>query len=225
MTIKNSIEVRGLGKQVADAGGASLSILDGIEFSVPTAEALAITGSSGSGKSTLLGLLAGLDVPSAGTVHLAGTDLFALDEDGRARLRAEKVGFVFQSFQLLPHLTALENVMLPLELAGRPAREAAAAMLERVGLSARLHHYPRTLSGGEQQRVSLARAFVVNPALLFADEPTGSLDAATGEKVIDLMFTMHRESGATLVLVTHDPALAARCPRQLVLAAGRQVAS
>ena len=169
----------------------------------------------------MLGLLAGLDVPSAGSVRLAGQDLFALDEDGRARLRANHVGFVFQSFQLLPNLTALENVMLPLELAGQPAREAAQAMLERVGLGERLHHYPRTLSGGEQQRVSLARAFVVNPDLLFADEPTGSLDAATGEKVIDLMFDLHREHGATLVLVTHDPQLAARCGRQLVLAAGR----
>jgi len=207
---------------VADAGG-TLSILDDINFSVPVGAALAITGSSGSGKSTLLGLLAGLDVPSTGTVVLSGNDLSALDEDGRARLRAEHVGFVFQSFQLLPHLTALENVMLPLELAGKPARAAAEAMLARVGLQDRLHHYPRTLSGGEQQRVSLARAFVVEPALLFADEPTGSLDAATGEKVIELMFNLHRESGTTLVLVTHDPALAARCNRQLVLTAGRQV--
>ncbi|MGE8642574.1 MAG: ABC transporter ATP-binding protein, partial [Achromobacter sp.] len=149
--------------------------------------------------------------------------LFALDEDGRARLRANHVGFVFQSFQLLPNLTALENVMLPLELAGQSAREAAQAMLERVGLGARLHHYPRTLSGGEQQRVSLARAFVVQPDLLFADEPTGSLDAATGVTVIDLMFDLHREHGTTLVLVTHDPQLAARCGRQLVLAAGRMV--
>ena len=218
----NSIEVRGLGKEVADAGGI-LSILEGIDFTVPAGAALAITGSSGSGKSTLLGLLAGLDVPSSGSVHLAGIDLFALDEDGRAQVRAEQLGFVFQSFQLLPHLTALENVMLPLELAGKPAREAASAMLERVGLAGRLHHYPRTLSGGEQQRVSLARAFVVSPSLLFADEPTGSLDAATGEKIIELMFTLHRESGTTLVLVTHDPALAARCGQQLVLAAGRMV--
>ena len=171
----------------------------------------------------MLGLLAGLDVPSSGSVRLAGQDLFSLDEDGRARLRANHVGFVFQSFQLLPNLTALENVMLPLELAGQPAREAAQAMLERVGLGARLHHYPRTLSGGEQQRVSLARAFVVQPDLLFADEPTGSLDAATGVTVIDLMFDLHREHGTTLVLVTHDPQLAARCARQLVLAAGRMV--
>ncbi|MGV2865236.1 ABC transporter ATP-binding protein [Achromobacter sp. AGC39] len=222
MDSKNSIEVKGLGKRVADAGG-TLSILEGIDFTVQAGSAVAITGSSGSGKSTLLGLLAGLDVPSVGSVHLAGQDLFALDEDGRARLRANHVGFVFQSFQLLPNLTALENVMLPLELAGLPAREPAQAMLERVGLGARLHHYPRTLSGGEQQRVSLARAFVVEPDLLFADEPTGSLDAATGVTVIDLMFDLHREHGTTLVLVTHDSQLAARCARQLVLAAGRMV--
>jgi putative ABC transport system ATP-binding protein len=214
--------VKGLGKRVADAGG-TLSILEDIDFTVQAGSAVAITGSSGSGKSTLLGLLAGLDVPSSGSVRLAGQDLFSLDEDGRARLRANHVGFVFQSFQLLPNLTALENVMLPLELAGQPAREAAQAMLERVGLGARLHHYPRTLSGGEQQRVSLARAFVVQPDLLFADEPTGSLDAATGVTVIDLMFDLHREHGTTLVLVTHDPQLAARCARQLVLAAGRMV--
>ncbi|HEY0293828.1 MAG TPA: ATP-binding cassette domain-containing protein [Bordetella sp.] len=216
----NSIEVRGLGKRVADAGG-ELAILDGIEFTVKAGSAVAITGSSGSGKSTLLGLLAGLDAPSSGSVTLAGQDLFSLDEDARAQLRARHVGFVFQSFQLLPNLTALENVMLPLELAGKPAREAAEAMLERVGLSARLHHYPRTLSGGEQQRVSLARAFVAQPSLFFADEPTGSLDAATGEKIIDLMFAMHKEQGATLILVTHDPQLAARCGQQLVLSGGK----
>lgn len=216
--------MRGLGKKVADAGG-TLAILDGIDFTVPAGAALAITGSSGSGKSTLLGLLAGLDVPTAGSVSLAGRDLFALDEDGRARLRANHVGFVFQSFQLLPNLTALENVMLPLELAGLPARDPAIAMLERVGLAGRLHHYPRTLSGGEQQRVSLARAFVVRPDLLFADEPTGSLDAATGARVIDLIFELHREHRATLVLVTHDASLAARCERQLVLAAGRVVSA
>jgi len=216
----NSIEVKGLGKRVADAGG-ELSILDGIEFTIEAGSAVAITGSSGSGKSTLLGLLAGLDVPTSGSVRLAGQDLFSLDEDARARLRASRVGFVFQSFQLLPNLTALENVMLPLELAGQPAREPAQAMLERVGLGSRLHHYPRTLSGGEQQRVSLARAFVVRPDLLFADEPTGSLDAATGERVIDLMFELHREQHTTLVLVTHDPQLAARCGRQLVLSGGR----
>ncbi|WP_251865539.1 ABC transporter ATP-binding protein [Achromobacter sp. Marseille-Q4962] len=223
MDSRNSIEVKGLAKRVADAGG-ELSILEDIDFTVEAGSAVAITGSSGSGKSTLLGLLAGLDVPSAGSVRLAGRDLFSLDEDGRAALRARHVGFVFQSFQLLPNLTALENVMLPLELAGRSAREDARAMLDRVGLGARLHHYPRTLSGGEQQRVSLARAFVVQPELLFADEPTGSLDAATGATVIDLMFAMHREHGATLVLVTHDPQLAARCERQLVLAGGRLAA-
>ena len=220
MDNKNSIEVKGLGKQVADAGG-TLSILEGIDFTVEAGSAVAITGSSGSGKSTLLGLLAGLDVPSTGSVRLAGQDLFALDEDGRARLRANHVGFVFQSFQLLPNLTALENVMLPLELAGQPAREAAQAMLERVGLGARLHHYPRTLSGGEQQRVALARAFVTEPPLLFADEPTGSLDAATGESVIQLMFELNRERGSTLVLVTHDNGIAARCERTLTIAAGR----
>jgi len=222
MDSKNSIEVKGLGKRVADAGG-TLSILEGIDFTVAAGSAVAITGSSGSGKSTLLGLLAGLDVPSMGSVHLAGQDLFALDEDGRARLRANHVGFVFQSFQLLPNLTALENVMLPLELAGQSAREAAQAMLERVGLGARLHHYPRTLSGGEQQRVSLARAFVVQPDLLFADEPTGSLDAATGVTVIDLMFDLHREHGTTLVLVTHDERLAHRCRRLIRLEGGRLV--
>lgn len=198
-----------------------LTILQDINFTVQEGSAVAITGSSGSGKSTLLGLLAGLDVPSAGTVRWANQDLFGLDEDGRAQLRARFLGFVFQSFQLLPNLTALGNVMLPLELAGRPAQASAQAMLERVGLGSRLHHYPRTLSGGEQQRVSLARAFVVQPKLLFADEPTGSLDAATGATVIDLMFELHQEHNATLVLVTHDQQLAARCGQQLVLSMGR----
>ncbi|AZY49300.1 ABC transporter ATP-binding protein [Bordetella avium] len=221
MDSRNAIEVVGLSKRVADASG-ELILLDGLDFTVRAGEAVAITGSSGSGKSTLLGLLAGLDVPSQGKIHLAGQDLFSLDEDGRARLRARHLGFVFQSFQLLPNLTALENVMLPMELAGRAEiRRAAQAMLERVGLGTRLHHYPRTLSGGEQQRVSLARAFVVEPDLLFADEPTGSLDVATGQTIIDLMFELQRERGATLVLVTHDPGLARRCDRQLVLAAGR----
>lgn len=218
----DAIAVRGLAKHVADATGR-LAILDDVNFTVAKGETVAITGSSGSGKSTLLGLLAGLDVPSAGGVKLAGNDLTAMDEDARARLRARHVGFVFQSFQLLPHLTALENVMLPLELAGEPAREAAAAMLARVGLGARLQHYPKTLSGGEQQRVSLARAFVVEPDLLFADEPTGSLDSATGAAVIDLMFDLHRERGTTLLLVTHDLDLARRCGRQLVVAGGRVV--
>jgi putative ABC transport system ATP-binding protein len=219
-----SIEVSGLAKRVPDAGG-TLSILEDVNFKVPAGAALAVTGSSGSGKSTLLGLLAGLDVPSERSIVLNSNNLSALDEDRRAQLRAEQVGFVFQSFQLLPHLTALENVMLPLELTGKPARAPAHAMLARVGLQDRLHHYPRTLSGGEQQRVSLARAFVVEPALLFADEPTGSLDTITGDKVIEMMFDLHRESGTTLVLVTHDPALAARCNQQLVMAAGRQVPS
>jgi len=187
-------------------------------------QAVAITGSSGSGKSTLLGLLAGLDVPSAGRVHLLGHDLFVLDEEARAALRAQSVGFVFQSFQLLPHLTALENVMLPLELAGKSAPHTAAVqMLKRVGLQDRLHHYPRTLSGGEQQRVALARAFVVRPRILFADEPTGSLDAHNGARVMDLMFTLHREQGSTLLLVTHDAKLAALCQRVLTLDAGRLV--
>ena len=217
-----AIAVRSLTKQVADSSG-ELAILDAVDFTVAFGETVAITGSSGSGKSTLLGLLAGLDVPSSGSVHLAGRDLFALNEDQRASLRARHVGFVFQSFQLLPHLTALENVMLPLELAGRDARAPATAMLERVGLGARLRHYPRTLSGGEQQRVSLARAFVVEPELLFADEPTGSLDSATGEAVIALMFELHRERGTTLLLVTHDAKLAQRCARQLVVAGGRLV--
>lgn len=223
MDSNKAIEVVGLGKRVADAAG-ELTILDTLDFTVGHGEAVAITGSSGSGKSTLLGLLAGLDVPSSGTVRLAGQDIFALDEDGRARLRARQLGFVFQSFQLLPNLTALENVMLPLELAGQPAAQtsqAARQMLQRVGLGERLNHYPRTLSGGEQQRVSLARAFVVQPALLLADEPTGSLDAATGQTIIELMFDMQREQGVTLVLVTHDRGLAARCDRQLVLTGGR----
>jgi putative ABC transport system ATP-binding protein len=187
---------------------------------------VAIVGASGSGKSTLLSILAGLDVPSDGGVTLAGIELFALDEDERAAHRSRQVGFVFQSFQLLAHLTALENTMLPLELLGRrDAREAAAEMLRRVGLGERLGHYPRVLSGGEQQRVALARAFVVRPAVLLADEPTGSLDFATGEKVMELMFAMNREAGTTLVLVTHDPQIAARCDRQLHIEAGRLLAT
>ena len=219
---KPAIAVRGLMKHVTDATG-QLAILDDVNFTVASGETVAITGSSGSGKSTLLGLLAGLDVPSAGTVKLVGQDLYSMGEDDRARLRARHVGFVFQSFQLLPHLTALENVMLPLELAGLPARDAAAEMLDRVGLGARLRHYPKTLSGGEQQRVSLARAFVVQPELLFADEPTGSLDSTTGNAVIDLMFDLHRERGTTLLMVTHDLKLAQRCARQLVIAGGKLV--
>jgi putative ABC transport system ATP-binding protein len=218
-----AIAVSGLSKRVADASG-ELTILQNIDFTVQPAETLALVGASGSGKSTLLGLLAGLDTPSEGKVLLDGTDIFALDEDGRAAFRKAKLGFVFQSFQLLPHLNALENVMLPLELRGdAEAREKAGAMLGRVGLGSRLRHYPKYLSGGEQQRVALARAFVTEPPLLFADEPTGSLDAATGEAVIRLMFELNRERGSTLVLVTHDPAMAARCGRTLTIAAGRLV--
>jgi putative ABC transport system ATP-binding protein len=215
------IAVRHVSKRVSDSTG-TLTILHDIDFALAARESAAIVGASGSGKSTLLSLIAGLDVPSEGTVVLDGTDLFALDEDARAEVRARKLGFVFQSFQLLPNLTALENVMLPLELLGRPAARAAATeMLGRVGLSERLSHYPRVLSGGEQQRVALARAFVVQPAVLLADEPTGSLDFATGEKVMGLMFDMNREAGTTLVLVTHDRAIAARCDRQLHIEAGR----
>ncbi len=216
-----AIEVTGLSKRVADASG-ELTILHSIDFTVQPAETLALVGASGSGKSTLLGLLAGLDTPSSGKVLLDGTDIFALDEDGRAAFRKAKLGFVFQSFQLLAHLDALENVMLPLELRGdADAHAKAEAMLGRVGLSSRLKHYPKYLSGGEQQRVALARAFVTEPPLLFADEPTGSLDAATGEAVIQLMFELNRERRSTLVLVTHDPAMAARCGRTLTIAAGR----
>jgi putative ABC transport system ATP-binding protein len=218
-----AIEVAGLSKRVADASG-ELTILHDVDFTVQPAETLALVGASGSGKSTLLGLLAGLDTPSTGKVLLDGTDIFALDEDGRAAFRKAKLGFVFQSFQLLAHLNALENVMLPLELRGDDkAREKAAAMLERVGLASRLRHYPKYLSGGEQQRVALARAFVTEPPLLFADEPTGSLDAATGEAVIQLMFELNRERGSTLVLVTHDSSIAARCGRTLTISAGRIV--
>ena len=203
---------------------STLGILQDIDVEVMPGEAVAVVGASGSGKSTLLGLLAGLDVPTSGSVLLDGTDLFSLDEDGRAALRARMLGFVFQSFQLMPALSALENVMLPLELSGTPdARAAAAAMLERVGLGERLRHYPRHLSGGEQQRVALARAFVVRPKVLMADEPTGNLDAATGSSIIDLLFRMNAEAGTTLVLVTHDEALAARCGRLVRLAAGRTV--
>ena len=217
---QTAIEVDGLTKRVSDAGG-ELTILDDIRFSVQGGESLAITGASGSGKSTLLGLMAGLDVPSAGTVRVLGTDLFSLDEDGRARFRASHVGFVFQSFQLLPNLTALENVMLPLELAGHEALEPAKLALAEVGLDHRFNHYPATLSGGEQQRVSLARAFISRPALLFADEPTGSLDVVTGARIIDLMFRLHQEHHTTLVLVTHDPNLAKRCQRCIEVHAGR----
>jgi len=215
------IAVRNVTKQVADSTG-TLTILHEIAFELRPQESVAIVGASGSGKSTLLSILAGLDTPTSGTVVLAGSDLFALDEDERAALRSRQVGFVFQSFQLLGNLTALENVMLPLELMGRnDAREAATEMLQRVGLAERLRHYPKVLSGGEQQRVALARAFVVRPAVLLADEPTGSLDFATGETVMALMFELNREAGTTLVLVTHDKGIAARCDRQLHIEAGR----
>ena len=200
----------------------TLDILRDIDFSLAARETAAIVGASGSGKSTLLSIIAGLDTPSRGTVRLAGQDLFAIDEDDRAALRAQKVGFVFQSFQLMGNLTALENVMLPLELADRrDSRKAATDMLTRVGLAQRLGHYPKVLSGGEQQRVALARAFVVQPAVLLADEPTGSLDFATGETVMELMFDLNREQGTTLVLVTHDAGIAARCERRITIEAGR----
>jgi putative ABC transport system ATP-binding protein len=221
--VSAAIEVVQLSKRVADASG-ELTILQNVDFTVRQSETLAIIGASGSGKSTLLGLLAGLDTPSEGTVKLDGIDIFSLTEDGRAGLRQAKLGFVFQSFQLLAHLNALENVMLPLELRrDTGAKEKAEMMLDRVGLSSRLKHYPKYLSGGEQQRVALARAFVTEPPLLFADEPTGSLDAATGESVIRLMFELNRERGSTLVLVTHDPSIAARCGRKITIAAGRLI--
>jgi putative ABC transport system ATP-binding protein len=218
-----AIEVTALTKKVSDASG-ELTILDDIHFTVHASDTLALVGASGSGKSTLLGLLAGLDTPTSGRVRIEGIDIFSLDEDGRAAMRRAHLGFVFQSFQLLSHLTAIENVMLPLELRGDPdAAAKAAAMLGRVGLQQRLQHYPKYLSGGEQQRVALARAFVTRPPLLLADEPTGSLDAATGEAIIELMFELNREQHSTLVLVTHDLAMAARCARQLTIAAGRLV--
>ncbi|HXF79803.1 MAG TPA: ATP-binding cassette domain-containing protein [Usitatibacter sp.] len=214
------VKAEALTKQVATPDH-ELTIVRDATFEVLAGQALAILGASGSGKSTLLGLLAGLDVPTSGRAWIAGEDLFALDEDGRARLRGQMVGFVFQSFQLLPALTALENAMLPLELSGgADAAARARLVLERVGLGERLGHYPRQLSGGEQQRVAVARAFVTQPRLLFADEPTGNLDSATGEHVIELLFEMNREHGTTLVLVTHDPDLARRCDRRLHISAG-----
>ncbi|OYT97142.1 MAG: ABC transporter [Pseudomonas sp. PGPPP3] len=217
------LTARHLNKVVPSAEG-ELSILHDLSLDLCRGDSLAIVGSSGSGKSTLLGLLAGLDLPSSGSIHLAGQDLSQLDEDQRARLRAEHVGFVFQSFQLLDSLNALENVMLPLELEGHAdARQRARALLERVGLGHRLTHYPRQLSGGEQQRVAIARAFVAEPAVLFADEPTGNLDSHTGERICDLLFELNRERGATLVLVTHDARLAQRCNRQIRLEAGQLV--
>ncbi|MBE0510610.1 MAG: ABC transporter ATP-binding protein [Chromatiales bacterium] len=217
------VSAQGLGKQVETAAG-QLVILEDIHLDIAAGESVAIVGASGSGKSTLLGLLAGLDQASSGRIRLAGEWLDALDEDGRARLRGEQVGFVFQSFQLLPSLSALENVMLPLELAGhRDASTPAAALLERVGLGARLDHYPKQLSGGEQQRVAIARAFVMQPKVLFADEPTGNLDAATGQRIIELLFSLNAEQGTTLILVTHDDQLAGRCQRAVRLDAGRIV--
>jgi len=215
------IAVEHVTKEVQDTDGV-LTILHDIDFSLETRESAAIVGASGSGKSTLLSIIAGLDTPSAGTVRLGGIDLFAIGEDQRAMVRAARVGFVFQGFQLLGNLTAIENVMLPLELQGRAdARMLATEMLKRVGLGERLNHYPRVLSGGEQQRVALARAFVVRPAVLLADEPTGSLDFATGERVMSLMFDLNREAGTTLVLVTHNRDIASRCDRQLRIEAGR----
>ena len=219
----NSIVADRVSKLVNTADG-NLSILHDLSFEIGQGESVAIVGSSGSGKSTLLSLLAGLDLPSTGQIELMGQNLSLLDEDGRARLRGQLVGFVFQSFQLLPHLTALENVMLPLEIAGEAqvqARLSALEWLEKVGLTPRANHFPKTLSGGEQQRVALARAFINKPTILFADEPTGSLDEASGNRVIELLFELNRENSSTLVLVTHDPALAARCGRQLSLHGGR----
>ncbi|MDP2263900.1 MAG: ABC transporter ATP-binding protein [Hydrogenophaga sp.] len=215
------IAVQHVFKSVTDSTG-TLTILRDIDFSLNRGETAAIVGASGSGKSTLLSIIAGLDTPTSGTVQMDGTDLFALDEDQRAALRAQKLGFVFQSFQLLGNLTALENVMLPLELAGRrDARATATQMLQRVGLGERLSSYPKVLSGGEQQRVALARAFVVQPAVLLADEPTGSLDFATGATIMELMFDLNREQGTTLVLVTHDRAIAQRCERRITIEAGQ----
>ena len=217
------IRVQNVFKSVSDSTG-TLTILRDIDFSLLAGETAAIVGASGSGKSTLLSIIAGLDTPSQGTVLIDGVDLYQRTEDERAALRAEKVGFVFQSFQLLANLTALENVMLPLELAGRrDARAAATAMLQRVGLGERLNSYPKVLSGGEQQRVALARAFVVRPAVLLADEPTGSLDFATGGKVMELMFELNRELGTTLVMVTHDLSIASRCEHRLTIEAGELV--
>jgi putative ABC transport system ATP-binding protein len=220
-----SIVANHIEKSVETSDG-TLSILHDIDFEIAQGESVAIIGASGSGKSTLLSILAGLDLPTSGQIHLMNRDLGKLDEDGRAGLRAQYVGFVFQSFQLLPHLNALENVMLPLELAGVSqveAREQALVWLGKVGLGGRSNHFPKTLSGGEQQRVALARAFINKPSILFADEPTGSLDEDSGRRIIQLLFELNQENSSTLVLVTHDPALAARCGRQLRLQGGRLV--
>jgi putative ABC transport system ATP-binding protein len=217
------LEARNVSKTVSSPEG-SLTILADVSLAVRTRETLAIVGASGAGKSTLLAILAGLDSPSTGQVFIAGTDLTQLDEDGRARIRGRHVGFVFQSFHLIPSLTAIENVMLPLELGSRPdARQAASEALAQVGLTARAAHYPKQLSGGEQQRVAIARAFVTHPAVLFADEPTGNLDTATGTRITDLLFELNRSIGSTLILVTHDRSLARRCSRVLELDAGHAV--
>ncbi len=221
--VRPIVQATALTKQVS-TGEDQLVILQDVNLAVNAGEAVAVVGASGSGKSTLLGLLAGLDTPSSGKVHLDGEDIFSLDEDGRAALRGRLLGFVFQSFQLLPALTALENVMLPLELAGvSNARAPALELLERVGLGMRLKHYPKQLSGGEQQRVAIARAFVTHPQLLLADEPTGNLDSATGAQIIELMFELNHERGTTLILVTHDEAISSRCARRIRLAGGRVV--
>ncbi len=215
------IQVSDIVKSVADSSG-QVTILHDVSFSLFAGERVAIVGASGSGKSTVLSIVAGLDAPTSGSVRIHGAELFALDEDARAALRGQHMGFVFQNFQLLPHMTALENVMLPLELRGdADAKDKAIAMLDRVGLGQRLHHYPKVLSGGEQQRIALARAFVVEPAMLLADEPTGSLDHATGAQVMALMLELNRERGTALLLVTHDASIAASCSRQLTMTAGR----
>lgn len=225
MSLKPMVEVKTITKSVATREG-ELVILHPISLLALEGESMAISGASGSGKSTLLGILAGLDVPSSGEVFLNGHCLTGLDEEGRARVRAENVGFVFQSFQLLPGLTALENVMLPLELRGnQQAKKLASEFLARVGLSQRLQHYPPQLSGGEQQRVAIARAFASQPRVLFADEPTGNLDSATGARIIDLLFDLNRDSGATLILITHEERLAAMCQRRIALDGGQLVSS
>jgi len=217
------VEAIGLTHMVT-TGSRTIRILEDVSLSIHSGDSVAVVGASGSGKTTLLALLAGLEVPSAGRVFTDGQDLSGMDEDGRARIRRNRIGFVFQSFQLLPALTARENVMLPLELAGRhDARQRSSEILERVGLAERFEHYPRQLSGGEQQRVAIARAFVVDPKIVFADEPTGNLDAATGEEIVTRMFDLNREQGTTLVLVTHDERLAGRCRRRIELEAGRIV--
>ncbi|HJT51854.1 MAG TPA: ABC transporter ATP-binding protein [Nitrosospira sp.] len=223
VAVRPIVQAVGLTKQVS-TGEEQLTILENISLDVNAGDSVAVVGASGSGKSTLLGLLAGLDTPSSGKVHLSGEDIFLLDEDARAALRGRMLGFVFQSFQLLPALTAIENVMLPLELMGATnAHDAAFELLERVGLAQRLKHYPRQLSGGEQQRVAIARAFVTQPQLLLADEPTGNLDSGTGAQIIELMFELNRERGTTLILVTHDDAISSRCAWRIRLAGGKIV--